>query len=129
MMREIVDLLKYCFKTRRAWWFTAVSKTKARYARTILGSLWLGISTLFTILCLGFIYGNVFKVENLQVHGGSTRYFIKRKGAKFKVEGSVKIQKRKEINFGLSNIKAYKLFAKRVLKNKKKLVEISFNIS
>ena len=65
MMREIVDLLKYCFKTRRAWWFTAVSKTKARYARTILGSLWLGISTLFTILCLGFIYGNVFKVENL----------------------------------------------------------------
>ena len=27
----------------------------------------------------------VFKVENLQVHGGSTRYFIKRK-AKFKVE-------------------------------------------
>ena len=29
MMREIVDLLKYCFKTRRAWWFTAVSKTKA----------------------------------------------------------------------------------------------------
>ena len=65
MMREIIDLLKYCFKTRRAWWFTAVSKTKARYARTILGSLWLGISTLFTILCLGFIYGNVFKVENL----------------------------------------------------------------
>ena len=61
----------------------------------------------------------VFKVENLQVHGGSTRYFIKRKGAKFKVEGSVKIQKRKEINFGLSNIKAYKLFAKRVLKTKR----------
>ena len=66
----------------------------------------------------------VFKVENLQVHGGSTRYFIKRKSAKFKVESSVKIQKRKEINFGLSNIKAYKLFAKRVLKNKKKLVGI-----
>ena len=66
----------------------------------------------------------VFKVENLQVHGGSTRYFIKRKSAKFKVEASVKIQKRKEINFGLSNIKAYKLFAKRVLKNKKKLVGI-----
>ena len=65
MMKEIVSLLKYCFKTRRAWWFTALSKTKARYARTILGSLWLGISTLFTILCLGFIYGNVFKVENL----------------------------------------------------------------
>ncbi len=64
-MREILELLKYCFKTRRAWWFTAISKTKARYARTALGSLWLGLSTLFTILCLGFIYGNVFKVDNL----------------------------------------------------------------
>ena len=65
MMRQTIDILKYCFKTRRAWWFTAIAKTKARYARTTLGSLWLGISTLFTVLCLGFIYGAVFKVDNL----------------------------------------------------------------
>jgi len=64
-MRQTIDILKYCFKTRRAWWFTAIAKTKARYARTTLGSLWLGISTLFTVLCLGFIYGAVFKVDNL----------------------------------------------------------------
>lgn len=64
MMRPTIELIKYCFKTRRAWWFTAVSKTKARYARTALGSLWLGISTLFTVLCLGFIYGKVFNVDN-----------------------------------------------------------------
>ena len=64
MMKQTIELLNYCFKTRRAWWFTASSKTKARYARTKLGSLWLGISTLFTVICLGFIYGKVFQVEN-----------------------------------------------------------------
>ncbi len=70
MMKQTIELLNYCFKTRRAWWFTASSKTKARYARTKLGSLWLGISTLFTVICLGFIYGKVFQVENFQ------EYFI-----------------------------------------------------
>lgn len=64
MMKTTIKLLNYCFETRRAWWFTAISKTKARYARTTLGSLWLGISTLFTVLCLGFIYGKVFNVES-----------------------------------------------------------------
>ena len=64
MMKQTIELLNYCFKTRRAWWFTASSKTKARYARTKLGSLWLGVSTLFTVICLGFIYGKVFQVEN-----------------------------------------------------------------
>ena len=65
MMREVIEVFKYCLKTRRAWWFTAISKTKARYARTTLGSLWLGLSTLFSVLCLGLIYGKVFKVDNL----------------------------------------------------------------
>ena len=64
MMNQTIELLDYCFKTRRAWWYTAIAKTKARYARTQLGSLWLGISTLFTVICLGFIYGKVFRVEN-----------------------------------------------------------------
>ena len=65
MMKTTIELLIYCFNTRRAWWYTAISKTKARYARTALGSLWLGISTMFTVLCLGFIYGKVFNVDNL----------------------------------------------------------------
>jgi lipopolysaccharide transport system permease protein len=56
--------IRYIFKTRRTWWFTAIAKTKARYARTVLGSFWLGISTLLTVLCLGFVYGTVFKVSN-----------------------------------------------------------------
>ena len=52
----IIDDLKYCFKTRRVWWYTASSRTKARFARTSLGSFWLGLSNLLSILALGAIY-------------------------------------------------------------------------
>ena len=66
MKNTIIKLLNYIVKTRRTYWFTATSKTKARYARTSLGSLWLGISTLFTVLCLGLVYGTVFNVSNFR---------------------------------------------------------------
>ena len=64
MINSIHNVLRYFLKTRKTWWFTAIAKTKARYARTALGSFWLGISTLMTVLCLGFVYGTVFKVSN-----------------------------------------------------------------
>ena len=64
MRKSINNVLRYSLKTRRTWWFTAIAKTKARYARTVLGSFWLGISTLMTVLCLGFVYGTVFNVSN-----------------------------------------------------------------
>ena len=64
MRNSIHNVLRYFLKTRRTWWFTAIAKTKARYARTVLGSFWLGISTLMTVLCLGFVYGKVFNVTN-----------------------------------------------------------------
>ncbi len=64
MRNAINRVLRYSLKTRKTWWFTAIAKTKARYARTVLGSFWLGISTLMTVLCLGFVYGTVFKVSN-----------------------------------------------------------------
>ena len=70
MKSPIINLIKYIIKTRRTYWFTATSKTKARYARTTLGSLWLGISTLMTVICLGFVYGRVFNV------GDFSQYFI-----------------------------------------------------
>ena len=63
MRNTINSVLRYFLKTRKTWWFTAIAKTKARYARTVLGSFWLGISTLLTVLCLGFVYGTVFKVS------------------------------------------------------------------
>ena len=70
MMNKISKLLGYIIKTRRTYWFTAIAKTKARYARTTLGSLWLGLSTLVTVLCLGTVYGKVFNVSNF------LQYFI-----------------------------------------------------
>ncbi len=70
MRNTIHSVLRYSFKTRKTWWFTAIAKTKARYARTALGSFWLGISTLMTVLCLGFVYGTVFNVSNFK------EYFI-----------------------------------------------------
>ena len=66
MIRAIISLLKYILKTSRTYWFTATSKTKARYARTSLGSFWLGISTLLTVVCLGSVYGTIFKVSNFR---------------------------------------------------------------
>ena len=70
MIISIIRLIKYIILTRRTYWFTATSKTKARYARTTLGSLWLGVSTLLTVLCLGTVYGAIFKVTNFR------EYFI-----------------------------------------------------
>ena len=64
MIRAIISLLKSILKTSRTYWFTATSKTKARYARTSIGSFWLGISTLLTVVCLGSVYGTIFKVSN-----------------------------------------------------------------
>jgi len=70
MLQEVNKLIKYGFETRRAWWFTATARTKARFSRTIIGSLWLGLANLLFSLVLGGVYGVVFKVPNL------TEYFI-----------------------------------------------------
>jgi len=61
---------KFAFKTRKAWWYTATSRSRARFARTTLGSFWLGFSNLLSIATLGIVYGTVFSVENF------TSYFI-----------------------------------------------------
>ncbi len=58
--------IKFAYKTRRAWFYTATSRTKARFARTTLGSFWLGLSNLLSIATLGLVYGTVFKVEDLK---------------------------------------------------------------
>ena len=66
MIKNVISSIKYALRTRRAWWFTATARTRARYSRTILGSLWLGISNLLFVLILGFVYGFVFNVENFK---------------------------------------------------------------
>ena len=62
--------IKYGWETRRFWWYIATARTRARFARTALGSFWLGFSNLLSIGTLGIIYGTVFAVENFK------EYFI-----------------------------------------------------
>tara|TARA_B100001057_G_C22801412_1_gene931664 strand:+ start:647 stop:1834 length:1188 start_codon:yes stop_codon:yes gene_type:complete len=66
----------------------------------------------------------IFHVENLKIHGGSLRYFIKKKDNKRVINQSVKIQRLKEIKFGIKKFSTYKSFAKRVEYSKKMLKSI-----
>ena len=63
----------------------------------------------------------VFYIQNLKIHGGSNRYFIKKKHNQIKINSSVKNNRKKEIRFGLNNFSTYKSFAKRVQNSKNKL--------
>ena len=61
----------------------------------------------------------IFDVKNLPTHGGSLRYFIKRKkNKKFNVKLSVKKQIDKEIKNGLDKFITYKDFAIKSTKSK-----------
>jgi lipopolysaccharide transport system permease protein len=64
-MSIITESLLYAWKSRRAWWFTATARTHERFARSTLGSFWLGISNLLSITVLAAVYGTVFKVQNI----------------------------------------------------------------
>lgn len=63
-MKIFRDNIKFSFETRQLWWFTATSRTRARFARTALGSFWLGFSNLLSITTLGIVYGTVFSVTD-----------------------------------------------------------------
>ena len=65
---SVRNTLLEAWRSRRVWWFTATARTKARFARTTLGSFWLGLSNLFSIGVLAAVYGTVFKVENFSVY-------------------------------------------------------------
>ena len=62
----LFDNIKFAYKTRKAWWYTATSRSRARFARTTLGSFWLGFSNLLSIGTLGVVYGTVFSVDNFR---------------------------------------------------------------
>jgi len=66
----------------------------------------------------------IFKIEELKIHGGSNRYYIKKITNKIKLHKSVKHHKYKERKFGLENLKTYIKFAKRIEYSKKKLLSI-----
>ena len=65
-VKMLLDSFKFTFKTRKAWWFTATSRSRARFARTTLGSFWLGFSNLLSIGTLGIVYGTVFSVKDFK---------------------------------------------------------------
>ena len=66
----------------------------------------------------------VFNVQNLKIHGGSNRYFIKKINHLTKINPSVKINRNKEIKYGLNKLSSYNSFARRVQKSKKKLKDL-----
>jgi len=66
IVKMLLDNFKFALKTRKAWWYTASSRSRARFARTTLGSFWLGFSNLLSIGTLGIVYGTVFSVEDFK---------------------------------------------------------------
>jgi lipopolysaccharide transport system permease protein len=63
-MTTVIETVRFAWSSRRAWWFIASARTRARYARTALGSLWLGLSNLLSIAVLSIVYGTVFQVPD-----------------------------------------------------------------
>ena len=63
-MKSVFSACRFAWKSRRAWWFTATARTRERFARTAIGSFWLGLSNLFSIAALSVVYGSVFKVND-----------------------------------------------------------------
>ena len=67
----------------------------------------------------------IFDIKNLSTHGGSLRYYIKRKiNKKLIISKDVKKQIYKEITYGLDKFNTYKKFSNNVKKSKKNLLSI-----
>ena len=67
----------------------------------------------------------IFDIKNLETHGGSLRYYIKRKNNKnINISKNVDLQFRKELNFGLNKFSTYMKFSRNVKKSKEKLLNI-----
>ncbi|MBD1174745.1 methyltransferase domain-containing protein [Pelagibacterales bacterium SAG-MED01] len=67
----------------------------------------------------------IFHIKNLTTHGGSLRYYIKKKNnKKLKISRSVHKQISKEIKYGLHKFKTYTKFSTNVQKSKRNLLKI-----
>ena len=66
----------------------------------------------------------IFRIENLDIHGGTNRYYIKKITSNKKIDNSVIKQKKKELSFAIDKLKTYIEFAKRVNLSKQKLIKI-----
>ena len=71
----------------------------------------------------------IFDIKNLKTHGGSLRYYIKRKkNKKIKIRINLKKQINRELKAGLGNFLTYKNFSNRVTKSKQRILKILNNI-
>jgi len=71
----------------------------------------------------------IFDIENTKTHGGSNRYYIKKKiNNIYKIKNSVKKEIQKELKFGLHKFSTYKKFGTKVKKSKKKLLNIFLKV-
>ena len=67
----------------------------------------------------------IFDVENIKTHGGSLRFYIKKKNNKiYKITKNFYNQLKVEKKFGLNKISTYYRFSKRVLDSKERLTTI-----
>ena len=67
----------------------------------------------------------IFKIENINVHGGSLRYYItKKKNTIFKIEKNYKNQILNEKKYGLDKFSSYIKFKNKTIVIKKKLQEM-----
>ena len=67
----------------------------------------------------------IFRVDNLSVHGGSNRIYVKAISNRYQeVENSVGYNLSKEDEFGLNDFKTYQIFSDRVQKSKDDLVSM-----
>ena len=60
----MIELIIYSWRFRRSWLFAAQARHRERFNRTVLGSYWLGLSSLLSVIVLGIVYGSVFNVPN-----------------------------------------------------------------
>lgn len=56
--------------TPSIWWYTAWTRTKARFIRTYLGNIWIGLSNLLAVCALGSVYRFIFNVSNFKYYFG-----------------------------------------------------------
>jgi len=67
----------------------------------------------------------VFNIEKLNTHGGSSRYYIKKvSNNKFEIHKKVKMQLNRELRYGINKYLTYIEFKNKVESSKKKLKQI-----
>jgi len=84
---------------------------------------------IFSALSLKKLINNfgfeLFDIEQLETHGGSLRYYIKRKNNhNITIKKTVSTQLMQEINFGLGSFSTYKKFGESTKKSKNNLIKI-----